>query len=202
MKRTLILVCLVGLAFAPEAYAHAKISPERTPADGVARIVLSVAGEEGTTVKVAVQLPPGMTEVSLGITRGWRGMKSGRVITWSGGSFPQGQEGTFSFKAKFPNTAGARLKFPTVQTYADGTVVRWIGAPSSGTPAPTIVLTAARQPPPPAQPPPPPAPPPPPVTTTSSDEDDDSGIVPWLVGTGAILGLGALGFAALRRRRA
>ena len=34
------------------------------------------------------------------------------------------------------------LTFKTVQTYSDGKVVRWIGAPDSDQPAPTIDVTA------------------------------------------------------------
>ena len=123
---------------------------------------------------------------------------AGRVITWTGGRVPQGESGEFTVRAQFPNTPGERLRFPTVQTYGNGTVVRWIGAPSSDTPAPTILLTAAAQP-----PPPPPAPPPPPVTTTTtaSENDEDDGSTGWLIGAVIIVVLVGAGAALLWRRR-
>ena len=34
------------------------------------------------------------------------------------------------------------LTFPTVQTYSDGTVDRWIGPPTADKPAPTVDITA------------------------------------------------------------
>jgi hypothetical protein len=123
------------------------------------------------------------------------------VITWTGGSIQQGQRGKFEITAQFPNSPGSTLVFPVVQTYEDGTVVRWIGASGSDTPAPRIQLTAAAQP-----------PPPPPVTTpvttptpttsapSDSDEDDD-GNAGWIIGGIVVLGLLAVGAALLWRRR-
>ena len=42
-----------------------------------------------------------------------------------------------------PATPGKQLVFPTIQTYASGKVVRWIGAETSDTPAPRVTLEAA-----------------------------------------------------------
>jgi uncharacterized protein YcnI len=200
MKRaSLLVVTAIGLVVAPSAGAHAEITPARVPANGVSTFVLSVAGEESApTVKVEVQVPAGLKNVKPPPVRGWQAELAGRVITWTGGRIPQGESGEFEVTAQFPNSPGARLKFPTVQTYGNGTVVRWIGAPSSDTPAPTILLTAAAQQPPP--PPPPAQPPPPPVTTTTtSDEDDES--TGWLVGAVIIVVLVGAAVALLWRRR-
>ena len=151
MRKTSLLVAVaLGLVLVPQALAHAEITPARVPANGESNFVLSVAGEEDApTVKVAVQMPAGMLNVKPLSAGRWQPTMAGRVITWTGGRFPQGESGEFTITAQFPNRPGVRLRFPTVQTYGNGTVVRWIGAPSSDTPAPTILLTAAVQPPPP-----------------------------------------------------
>ena len=200
MRRTsLLVVAALGLVLAPEASAHAEITPARVPANGESEFVLSVEGEENApTVKVAMQLPAGMPNVKALPVPGWNSQMAGRVITWTGGRVPQGESGEFTVRAQFPNTPGERLRFPTVQTYGNGTIVRWIGAASSDTPAPTILLTAAAQP-----PPPPPAPPPPPVTTTAtaSENDEDDGSTGWLVGAVIIVVLVGAGAALLWRRR-
>jgi uncharacterized protein YcnI len=205
MRRTsLLAVAAVGLVLAPEASAHAEITPARVPANSVTEFVLSVAGEENApTVKVSMQVPAGLGNVKPLPARGWEAELVGRVITWSGGRFPQGESGEFTITAQFPNTPGARLKFPTVQTYGNGTIARWIGAPSSDTPAPTILLTAAQA------PVPPPPPPSPPVTTTTTttattaatESDDDEGSAGWVVGGVVALILVGAGVALLWRRR-
>ena len=199
-KALLPVAAAIGLVLVlvPQAVAHAEITPARVPANGESEFVLSVAGEEAApTVKVAMQLPAGMPNVKALPVPGWNSQTAGRVITWTGGRVPQGESGEFTVRAQFPNTPGERLRFPTVQTYGNGTVVRWIGAASSDTPAPTILLTAA------AQPPPQPPPPPPPVTTTTtaSENDDDGGSTGWLVGAVIIVVLVGAGAALLWRRR-
>jgi uncharacterized protein YcnI len=205
MKRaSLLVVAALGLALAPQAVAHAEITPARVPANSVTEFTLSVAGEEPSpTVRVAMQVPAGMANVEPGPAPGWRSELRGRVITWSGGQFPQGEDGEFTITAQFPNTPGALLRFPTVQTYGNGTVVRWIGAASSDTPAPTIRLTAAVQPPPPPPPPPAQAPPPPAVTTTTTAEenDEDDGSTGWVVGAVIVAVLAGSAIALLWRRR-
>jgi uncharacterized protein YcnI len=200
MKRaSLLVVAAIGLVVAPQAGAHAEITPKRIPAASSSTFVLIVAGEEpALTTKVAVRLPPGLSNVKPAPVRGWQANFGGRVITWTGGRIPTGQNGEFKIAALFPDTPGKTLTFPTVQTYANGTVVRWIGAPSSETPAPTILLTAAAEP-----PPPPLQPPPPPVTatTTTAESDEDDGSTGWLVGAVIIVVLVGAAVALLWRRR-
>jgi uncharacterized protein YcnI len=199
-RAALLVVAAAGLVLAPQAGAHAEITPARVPANSVSTFVLSVEGEENApTVEVAMRVPAGLKNVKPPPVRGWQAELAGRVITWTGGRIPQGETGEFEVTAQFPNSPGARLKFPTVQTYGNGTVVRWIGAPSSDTPAPTILLTAAAQPP----PPPPPQPPPPPITTTTTvgENDEDDGSTGWLVGAVIIVVLVGAAVALLWRRR-
>jgi uncharacterized protein YcnI len=193
---TLFVVAALGLVVAAQAGAHAEIGPEQVPAGSVSTFVLSVEGEESApTTKIAMQLPSGMTNVKPELAPGWQANRGGRVITWTGGRIQQGERAKFGISAQFPNSPGKTLVFPVVQTYGDGTVVRWIGAPASETPAPRIRLTAAS-----AQPPPPPS-----ATTTttatSENDDDDNGAAGWIIGGAIVVGLIAAGAALLWRRR-
>ena len=201
---TFITIAVLFLVLVPEAMAHARVTPEKTPADGVARITLELPGEESVpATRVALQLPRAVSVVKLDPAPGWKGTVSGRVVTWSGGAIAPDEVGRFVFRAQMPATPGAELVFPTVQTYANGVIARWIGEPGSDMPAPRLMLTAATKP---TQPPPPPLGPPPPVATTapapSQSGDDDDGSPVGLIAVGIILGLGAIGVILIRRRRA
>jgi hypothetical protein len=67
-------------------------------------------------------------------------------VTWSGGQISPGAFDLFTlFGGPLP-TNTSKLVFKAIQTYSDGTVVRWIetptkGAPAPENPAPTLVLT-------------------------------------------------------------
>ena len=200
MRKTLLVVGLFSLALVPSALAHFEPSPEKVPAGSVSRITLSVEGEEKVpAVRLTVQMAPGVTDFVPHPGGGWKPSVHGRIVTWSGGKIQEGDDGKFSFNARFPDTAGKVLVFPSLVTYANGDVVHWIGAESSDTPAPRITLTAGPK----AQPPPPP-----PTTTTSttdapgnSDRGGTSAWV-WVVVAAIVLGLGAVALVLVRRRRA
>ena len=205
MRRTsLVVVAALGLVIAAQAGAHAEITPKSVPAGGVAKFTLSVEGEMSSpTVKVAMRLPSGMANVKPEDVRGWQVSLGGRVITWSGGRIAQGETGEFPISAQFPRTPGKTLKFPVLQTYSNGEVVRWIGAASSTEPAPTIRLTAAATPPPGPEPPVATTPTTPTTATASAEEDadDDNGSAGWIIGAAIVLGLIAAGAALFWRRR-
>jgi uncharacterized protein YcnI len=198
MRKTLVLLALFGLAIVPAALAHVEPSPEKVPADSVSKLTLSAEGEESVpAVKLAVQMPTGVTEVVAHPTKGWKQSVTGRIVTWSGGKIPNGAEGKFAFTAHMPNTPGRVLLFPALVLYQDGKVVHWIGTESSDTPAPRVTLTAAK-----GQPNPPPPPPSIQATaTTSTEGDGGSNTWIWIVIAAAILGsLAAI--LVVRRRRA
>jgi len=201
-RATLFVVAALGLVVAAQAAAHAEIAPKRVPAGDVSTFTLSVEGEKSVpTVKIAMQFPSGMANMKPATVPGWQASLGGRVITWTGGSIAQGESGEFEVTGQFPRTPGKTLKFPVVQTYGDGSVVRWIGAASSETPAPTILLGAAVTPPPPAPEPPAATTPTTPTTSASEDEDDDNGSAGWIIGAAIVVGLIAAGAALLWRRR-
>src|SRR6476646_10410647 len=144
MRKTFVVLTLLGLVVVPIAAAHVEPSPDKVPPGSVSRITLSAEGEESVpAVKLTVQMAPGVTDVVAHHTRGWKQSVNGRVVTWSGGKIPHGAVGKFAFSAKMPDLPGRVLVFPALVTYQDGKVVHWIGAESSDTPAPRVTLTAA-----------------------------------------------------------
>jgi LPXTG-motif cell wall-anchored protein len=199
MRKTIVVLTLLGLTLVPAALAHVEPSPEKVPANRVSKITLSAEGEESVpAVKLTVQMPAGVTDVVALPTAGWTESVKGRVVTWSGGKIPHGADGKFSFTAHMPNTPGRVLVFPSLVTYQDGKVVHWIGAESSDTPAPRVTLTASGQ----INPPPPP-PPPAAVTTTSTSNAGDGGSNTWIwivIAAAILVSLAAI--VVVRRRRA
>jgi len=198
MRKTVVVLALLALAVVPAALAHVEPSPEKVPADSVSKITLSAEGEESVpAVKLAVQMPTGVTNVVAHPTKGWKQSVTGRIVMWSGGKIPNGAEGKFAFSAHMPNTPGRVLVFPALVLYQDGKVVHWIGTESSDTPAPRVTLTAAKG----QTNPPPPTPPTQATTTTSTEGDGGGNTWIWIVIAAAILGsLAAI--LVVRRRRA
>lgn len=204
MRTTTVVLMLLGLAAAPVAAAHVEPTPEKVPAGSVSRITLSVEGEESVpAVKLTVQMPAGVTDVVAHRTRGWKQSVNGRIVTWSGGTIPHGAEGKFAFSAKMPDSPGRVLVFPSLVRYQDGTVVHWIGAENSDTPAARVTLTASTQT---SRPPPPPTQTTPATTTAiqQSDGDSDGGTSGWVwvAVAAAVVGLGVIGTLVVQRRRA
>src|SRR6266550_3605452 len=194
MGRTFVVLTLLGLVVVPVAAAHVEPRPEKEPAGSVSRITLSAEGEESVpAVKLTVEMAPGVTDVVAHRTPGWKQSVNGRIVTWSGGTIPNGAVGKFAFSAKMPDSPGRVLVFPALVTYQDGKVVHWIGAESSDTPAPRVTLTAAAGQ---GQPPPPPATSVP-TSTTASDPGGHSWI--WIFIAAAIIA--SVSAILLRRRR-
>ena len=54
-----------------------------------------------------------------------------------------GEFGTFDMSVAVPDANGTALVFPTMQTYGDGTVTRWIGGAGADEPAPRVTVAAA-----------------------------------------------------------
>jgi uncharacterized protein DUF1775 len=66
------------------------------------------------------------------------------VVSWKG-SLPPGEFVRFSFLASAPEKEGP-ISWPAVQTYADGTKVRWIGPADSESPAAVTLVSASAAP--------------------------------------------------------
>ncbi len=60
MRKTFVVLTLLGLVVVPVAAAHVEPSPEKVPAGSVSKITLSAEGEESVpAVKLTVQMPSG-----------------------------------------------------------------------------------------------------------------------------------------------
>ncbi len=158
----------VLVALAAPAGAHVEIDPSTAPAGSDAVLTFTVPNEVDTanTVEVVVAFPADhpIADASIEPIPGWTakvdttksatpiktdsGTVSERVaqITWSGGKIAPGTFQRFSISVGLPD-AGP-LEFKTLQTYSDGTTVRWIqdtvaGQAAPDHPAPVLTLTAA-----------------------------------------------------------
>lgn len=208
-RLTLTLTTMASIAFAAPAGAHVSVQPEEAPAGGfvVENVRVPNEQEDASTTKVDLQLPAGFLDVSYQPVRGWKtrvireklakpvkteeGEVSEQVtrVTWTGGEIAPGQFQDFPLSVQIPDRAGDTLTFKAVQTYDNGDVARWIGAPGSEEPAPQVKVTAASE----SEPS---------AAENGSGDDDDSDLLPViaLVVGGLGLLIGAAAFLAVRRR--
>lgn len=194
LVKSFVLAAGAALVVTAAASAHVTLNPGNAPAESFSRFALRVPTEEGVpTVKLSIQLPEGL-EVRFQPKPGWQRTQSGRVVTWSGGEIAPDEFDEFGLSFQVPNTPGETLSFPATQTYANGKVVRWIGAPESEEPAPTLTVETAESEETVAA-----------TTTTSAeseDDDDDGDMLALGFGiAGLVTGLVALGVSLTRKRR-
>jgi len=151
---TPLAAAVVLLAGAATASAHVEVRAASGAAAG--EIIVSVVSESLTadTISLAVRLPENVVQAEFPDVLGWTHSEetapldpplrvagvdvTTRVstVTWTGGRIPEGQGAEFRLRvAVAEGTTRRGLAFPAVQTYSDGAVVRWIGAPTSDTPA-------------------------------------------------------------------
>lgn len=160
------IAVLLSLALPAAAQAHVSVHPNEVPTGSFATLQIRVPNESEneSTVKLAVQFPPGFIDVSPEYMPGWdtkvvttklakpvqtddgeitEGVKE---IVWTGhgeqGKIPPGQFLSFPISTEIPGKAGEELAFKTLQYYDGGEVARWIGGPESEQPAPQIDVTA------------------------------------------------------------
>lgn len=223
MKRIVVICSLVGaLAVTPLAAAHVTINPGEWEAGGFARFAVRVPNERpnADSTEITVQFPESVISASFQPVPGWERtvemvtldepiVEEGEEpiterlasVTWSGGTIAPGEFQEFGLSFQVPESVGEELTFPSVQTYSNGEIVRWIGPPDADTPAPIVTVLA-------------PAEEEAAGTTTSeaeaapaasgSEGDDDSGLatVALIIGiAGLAAGLAALGFTFLRAPR-
>jgi uncharacterized protein YcnI len=234
VKRGLVMAAAVAgaLAVAAPASAHVTVNPREATQGGYTRVVFRVPTESDTasTTKLEVHFPEDvpLTSARVQPVPGWTAeitrealdepvegghgtMATERiaVITWTADD-EDAALGPEEF-GEFPVSMGPlpevdQLVFPSIQTYSDGNVVRWIELPEEGAhperPAPVLTLT-------------PPADAAPAaddagedaedegVTVAASDEDSGGSTGVWLGLAGLIAGLAglALGGAAFARAR-
>ena len=148
-------IAIGALVVAAPAWAHVHVAADHaTPGDD-AVLTFEVPNESdkgALTTELNVVLP-NLTEVSTEQEPGWtarldRDVAAGTVksITWTaapGAGIPPDQFALFRVAVQLPTTDSA--SFPAIQTYSDGTVVRWDqSAPPGGAepehPVPTLAL--------------------------------------------------------------
>ncbi|MFF3854031.1 YcnI family protein [Micromonospora sp. NPDC002575] len=165
-------VAAVVLAVAAPASAHVSVNPKEATQGGYGRFAFRVPNEsdETSTTKVEVVLPENapVGSVSTMPVPGWTvAVEKRKVdppvqvhgsevteavakITWTAAGDAAVKPGQFQ---EFPVSMGPlpqvdTMVFKALQTYSDGTVVRWIEEPTAGAeepekPAPVLTLTAA-----------------------------------------------------------
>jgi uncharacterized protein YcnI len=170
MHKTIPAAIAAAALIAPAAAgAHVTLQPDSAPAGGFARLDVRVPNErdDAGTVKVAVQMPPGVATASYEPVPGWSVevtreqldepidvhgeaiTEQVSQVTWTGsprrgGIIEPGQFQDFGLSLRVPDgEPGDELTFKAVQTYQGGEVVRWIGPADAEEPAPIVTLAAA-----------------------------------------------------------
>lgn len=174
MKRlTLLLLGALAamLAFAIPAAAHVTVNSPGATQGGYAVLTFRVPTESATasTTKLTVQLPP-FASVSLQPMVGWtEATKTSKLakpittddgdqvssavteVSWTaqaGSGIKPGQFQQFNVQVG-PLPKSSTVTFKALQTYSDGSVVKWIEVPAPGStaepehPAPTLTLQPA-----------------------------------------------------------
>jgi uncharacterized protein YcnI len=139
-----LLVAATAVAWAPAvAGAHIQVIPSIVAPNDPVKFTVVVPGERSdSTSSVELKMPAGLLPFSYEETPGWTRKlvlaPNGAVdrVVWTG-KLPKDGFVEFSFLAGTPEQPG-ELVFKSLQTYADGTVVRWIGDPKSEHPAPVV----------------------------------------------------------------
>jgi uncharacterized protein YcnI len=147
LRRALIVAGLLAAALAAPAGAHVQVRPAlAAPGDPVLFQVIVPGERDAKTVEVTLQIPEDVLPFSWEATPGWaRTIKEapdGTVdtVTWRGELAEDGFA-RFSFLASTPEQEG-EIAWKSLQTYDDGTIVRWIGAPDSDNPAAVTRISA------------------------------------------------------------
>jgi periplasmic copper chaperone A len=169
MTRGMAAAAVAAGALAVPAAAQAHVTVQPTSAAAGAQTVLTVRvpneRDDASTVKVDVRMPPGFASASWEAIPGWsvRAVKEklatpiqtddGPIdeqigeIVWTASSrkdgIAPGEYRDFPLSVVVPGKPGQTLTFKALQTYSNGDVVRWIGAPDADAPAPRLQLTAA-----------------------------------------------------------
>ncbi len=153
----IVLAVIGALAIASPASAHVTVSPEQAAQGSYARLAFQVPNESDTasTVKLEVQMPENaaLTAAAVQPVQGWSATvtRSGdkvSLVTWeanAGVGIKPGEFQEFVISAGPLPTGVDQVLFKSLQTYSDGTVVRWIEPPKADAehPAPALRLVPA-----------------------------------------------------------
>jgi uncharacterized protein YcnI len=151
-----LLACVtIVLGLASAAQAHVVVFPSdltnKAPACAFTSFVVRVPTEKPMpTTAVRLQVPPTITIIAARAKPGWHAdfeTTKGRItaITWTGGKIMPREFDEFAFLAAAPKKTGP-VNWDALQTYEDGSVVKWTGNPGSDTPHSQTVFTSAQGP--------------------------------------------------------
>jgi uncharacterized protein YcnI len=147
-----LAIALAAALPAASASAHVTLQPpEGRPADLQRyRVIVPNERESQATTGVDLRMPAGITFALVESVAGWHTklVKRGSEIAelrWRGGHVPPGGYAELRFIARNPVRTGA-IAWKALQRYDDGSVVRWIGSPSSDQPAPVTRLSESATP--------------------------------------------------------
>jgi uncharacterized protein YcnI len=140
-----LVLAAVALTAAP-ALAHVEVGDSSVAPDGTASVTFSFhhgcAGEPTTSLRI--QIPAGVTDVAAQPVEGWQSAVTSTEVSWTGGSIPDGEQGSFVATMRVSGEAGTTIWFPTVQGCPTAEET-WIETAAPGEPepenvAPSIVL--------------------------------------------------------------
>jgi uncharacterized protein YcnI len=135
------------LAVSAPAWAHVVVSPEEVPAGDYATLTVSVPTEKGVpTTEIRVEVPDGFTLSGVQPVPGWdyEFEEDGGLITsitWSGGEIGPREFQQFLVQAQAPEEPG-EYPWRTIQTYRDGSVVKWTGPSDAEEPASVVKVVS------------------------------------------------------------
>ena len=150
MKRLLFVVSgVLGvmLAVSAPALAHVVVSPDEVRAGDYETLTVSVPTEkEIPTTEIRVDVPEGFLLSGVQPVPGWEYdfEEDGGVVTavtFSGGEIRPREFQQFLVQAQAPDEPG-EYPWKAIQTYEDGSVVEWVGAPESEEPASVIEVVS------------------------------------------------------------
>ena len=150
LSRTVVAAVAAALLLGggTAAYAHIQVTPAVVaPLDAVKFSIIVPGESEAQTTKIELQLPPNLLPFAWEDVPGWKReivpgddpLSLGTVV-WTGELATDGFV-EFSFLAGTPEEPG-EMSWKAIQTYSDGTAVRWVGPPGSEEPAAVTVVDA------------------------------------------------------------
>ena len=135
------------LAVSAPAWAHVVVSPEEVTAGDYETLTVSVPTEkEIPTTEIRVEVPEGFLLSGVQPVPGWEHTfeEDGGVVTavtFSGGEIRSREFQQFLVQAQAPEEPG-EYPWKAFQTYKDGSVVEWTGAPDSEEPASVVEVVS------------------------------------------------------------
>lgn len=144
----LAAACALLIGVSPAA-AHTDSDLVAVPAGEEATVTLKPTHGCGDSPTVQVSIRADVPDAQAVDVPGWTATETadgqGRtVVEWTDGSLPADATGEFPVRFTAPDEPGELLRFPSIQTCADGQELAWIdGDPEGEYPAPRLLILPA-----------------------------------------------------------